>query len=155
MKGVVLQKWLMFTPFQESPNCTVERGCLHRPQSATANVVRSRQWLTTVAQQGNFPYQRKSFFLLSSTAAAHRVSNILAVWLSYIEKAIPNIKRVTTSWTFCQQLTQWKAHLKTAGQRSRTKTVEPVLSCHLAHPCTSLHSVLDFGREGRSILFAN
>lgn len=83
----------MFTPFQKSPECMVGRGCLLCPQRVTAPAERSRQWLTTAAHQGSFPFQRVSFFLLSSTAAAHGVSNIiLAAWLLHTEKAIPKHK---------------------------------------------------------------
>lgn len=66
-----------------------------------------------------------------------------------------SIKHGPARGAFCQQLIQWEAHLKTAGQQSKTKATEPGLLCHLAHPGTSLHSASELAREGQSFLFAN
>lgn len=66
-----------------------------------------------------------------------------------------SIKHGPTWGTLCQQLIQWEAHLKTAGQQSQAKATETGLLCRLAHLGTSLNSASQLAREGQSFLFAN
>lgn len=99
----------------------VGRGCLFCPQRVTAPAERSRQWLTTAAHQGSFPFQRVSFFLLSSTAAAHGVSNIiLAAWLLHTEKAIPKHKTCNNF----RNILPAADTMESASQNSRTAEAE-------------------------------
>lgn len=141
----------MLTLLEEGPDCVVEKGACVAPRARCTAGRDPPQWhhgapLPCKERAAFFSAQR---LLLTGSPAPQRFDCCVQ------RKQHQSIKHGPTWGTFCQQLIQWEAHLKTAGQQSKTKATEPGLLCHSAHPGTSLNSASELGREGQSFLFAN
>lgn len=147
MKGVALQEVTHVDSAREGPDCLVERGVCVAPELGTQRAgLHHRAPLPCKERAAFFSAQR---LLLTASPALQQFDCCVQ------RKQHQSIKHRPTWGTFCQQLIQWEAHLKAAGQQSKTKATEPELLCRLAHPGTSLNSASELAREGQSFLFAN